>query len=140
LKQRAPAPAASAGDRVGGTAVDADVDGRAIELSAAQLQLAARAAAMSGDWTRADASIAELRELAADNAWLAEAVKGLAELARLRDLSRFGKESHYAAYRSNSRLADANETVWSVGSESAKPSYLRRKARQGKAMPPAENS
>jgi Ca-activated chloride channel family protein len=126
---RLPAAAFSA------VAANAMVASRASELEAAQLQEAGRVAAQRGDWSEVERLLGELRALATDNPWLKGTVAELERYAKQRETQAYSKEAHYTAQKMRSRLAAREESpLWSLSEEAAKPSFLRRKAEQGKRL------
>jgi Ca-activated chloride channel family protein len=104
---------------------------RMSELEAAELQLKARRAAMTGDWDTVMRVLRKAEKLGVDNPWIAAVVVELRKLAERRDEALFSKASAYGSQRMHSRLAVRDEQP-DAGSVSA-PSYLRRKSHQGKA-------
>jgi uncharacterized protein YqgV (UPF0045/DUF77 family) len=101
------------------------------ELEAAELQLKARRAAMTGDWDTVMRVLRKAERLGVDNPWIAAVVVELRKLAERRDEALFAKASAYGSQRMHSRLAVRDEQP-DAGSMPA-PSYLRRKSHQGKA-------
>jgi uncharacterized protein YqgV (UPF0045/DUF77 family) len=83
------------------------------ELEAAELQLKARRAAMTGDWDTVMRVLRKAEKLGVDNPWIAAVVVELRKLAERRDEALFAKASAYSSQRMHSRL--------------------RRKSHQGKA-------
>jgi Ca-activated chloride channel family protein len=113
-----------------------EVAERAKELEAAAIQLSAKAAARAGNWSAVDQSIAQLRDLAGDNAYVAGVAESLTEFAAERNTVAFSKETTYGAHRMSTRLADVDECHRSLSSSV----LIRgmRRARQGKAGQPAD--
>lgn len=106
---------------------------RAGELEAADLQLRARAAAQRRDWNEVDRLLRTARSRAGTNAWVAEVVSVLEEIARERDEARFAKEAMYASAGMSTRLSAPCEPSYSArDAEAAAPAHLRRKTRQGR--------
>lgn len=117
---------------------DETVQARARELRAADLQDRARVAARRRDWGTVEALLHEAREELAENPWVAQSIETLSRLAARREIEGFSKEAMYSTRKMRSRLADSrpgSEANWEAFSESAKPTYLRRKMAQGKRMP-----
>ncbi len=106
------------------------------ELKAASLQDIAREAADRGDWGAVEYSIQQAEEEASDNAWIKENLNSLRRYAALRERNAFSKEAMYSADKYRSRLASSveNSQEYSIGKESMKPMYLRRKEQRGKRM------
>lgn len=118
-----------------GLAEDAEVTARAQELRVATLQEEIRVAAYDGDWERVRATVAQAREEAAGNAWVAETLDALQHFVDEQDANALGKEAKAKAWRMRKRLALMGEGLeWLATAEAAKPSYLRRKPRQGQAF------
>jgi Ca-activated chloride channel homolog len=114
---------------------------RAQELQAAHLQEMGREAALAGDWRRVQELLAQLRQLAASNPWLAESVKKLEEYARRQETQNFSKESRYRSDKMRKRLTSGDEgSGWSQDVELGKPSYLRRKSEEGKTFDKPDDS
>ena len=109
------------------------VAGRLAELAAAQLLIQARKAADAGDWEAIDRMLAEAKERFAGFPWVIEVLDGFEEIAQMRDMARFSKESLYSSRKMHSRLS-AKDEVMAMSEEGAKASYLRRKKAQGKAQ------
>ncbi|EDM70662.1 hypothetical protein RAZWK3B_14733 [Roseobacter sp. AzwK-3b] len=113
------------------------VQARARELRAADLQERARLAARRHDWDQVQTLIDEAQRESGENAWVAESLGTLRELAARRELEGFSKEAMYSSRAMRTRLGIAafeDERIWNAETESAKPSYLRRKLAQGKRM------
>ena len=109
------------------------VAGRLAELAVAQLLVQARKAADAGDWEAIDRMLAEARQRYAQFPWVIEVLESAEEIAHMRDMARFSKESLYSSRKMSSRLS-AKDELMSMSAESAKASYLRRKKAQGKAQ------
>jgi Ca-activated chloride channel family protein len=107
---------------------------RAGELEAAELQRLAADAARRRAWDEVDRLLEQARRRAAKNPWIEEVLIVLSALAAQRDDRAFAKEAAYAAHRMSSRLSDSDEGVqFCMAAEAARPAYLRRKSRQGRA-------
>jgi Ca-activated chloride channel family protein len=116
---------------------DEIVQARARELRSADLQERARLAARRHDWDQVEALIDEAQRESGENAWVAESLGTLRELAARREMEGFSKEAMYSSRAMRTRLGIAtseDERIWNAETESAKPSYLRRKLAQGKRM------
>lgn len=109
---------------------------RSGELVAADFQRRAREAAGRGDWRAVDALLAEAGAAAADNPWVREVLEVLAGIAAQRDVLTFRKEAHYAAHSMSTRRTSAleDDADFLRESEAARPSFLRRKTRQGRTQ------
>jgi len=116
---------------------------RAAELDAANMQDEAKTAARAGDWKRVRSLLAEAKARAPGNAWLGSVVETLETLAEGEDAAMFAKEATYGATRMRTRLAsvaeadaDLSEPEPLAGAAPAAPapSYLRKKAAQGKGF------
>ena len=116
----------------GAIAEDPLVTRRVRELEAANIQNRVEAAARSDDWPEVKRLLLEAKENAKDNEWLEKVVQKLDALAEMADKARFAKEAMYASKKMRDRLAPASE---SAALDQRGPSYLRRKAEQGKAQP-----
>jgi Ca-activated chloride channel family protein len=109
------------------------VAGRLAELAVAQLLVQARVAADAGDWEAIDRMLAEARQRYAQFPWVIEVLESAEEIAQMRDMARFSKESLYSSRKMSSRLSAKDEDL-AMSAESDKASYLRRKKAQGKAQ------
>jgi Ca-activated chloride channel family protein len=109
------------------------VAGRLAELAVAQLLVQARKAADAGEWEAIDRMLAEARQRYAQFPWVIEVLESAGEIAQMRDMARFSKESLYSSRKMRSRLS-AKDELMSMSAESTKASYLRRKKAQGKAQ------
>jgi Ca-activated chloride channel family protein len=114
------------------------VSRRVRELEAANIQDRAEVAARNDDWSEVRRLLLEARENAKDNEWLAKVVEKLQGLADMADKAMFSKEAMYASRKMRHRLADVVESA-DLDAPS-KAAYLRRKAEQGKAQPPGDNT
>jgi Ca-activated chloride channel homolog len=101
------------------------------ELEAAEIQLQARHAAMTGEWDTVMRLLRKAEKLGVDNPWIAAVVVELRKLAERRDQALFSKASAYGSQRMHSRLAVRDEDADSVNAPTAAP-YLRRKSNQGR--------
>lgn len=107
---------------------------RALELRSADFLTAAREAAYRGDWDRVHEILGVAMAQAGDNEWVARSIEELKEYASRRD-QRFSKEAYFMSRKQRARLADSQEQgPYSLGQESLKPGYVRRKPRQGKDL------
>jgi len=114
---------------------DEGVAVRAKELRAADLQEEARIAARARDWDGVDRALVMACAEAGDNEWVREGLSALEDIARMRDVERFSKEAHYKSAKMRNRLSDGDaSSAYAVRREVMKPSYLRRKPREGKDM------
>ncbi len=104
---------------------------RLAELEAAKLMARLRLAAAQERWDEVDDVLDEAQRAFGGYDWLAGMLDAMAELARGRDRLRMMKEAMYSSDKLRSRLAAKQEAL-SRAQESAGPSFLRRKDRQGK--------
>lgn len=104
---------------------------RAQEIEAAGIQDQAQAAAGRRDWDEVKRLLGVARQNAVGNEWLGEVVQKLEVLAARADAVAFSKESRYASNSQRSRTAMLMESAMTLN-ESEVPTYLRRKAEQGK--------
>jgi Ca-activated chloride channel family protein len=107
-----------------------DVIRRAIEAEAAQMQEFASIAAKRGDWGQVNRILAKAREMAEHSPWLKEIVANLEYLAAQQNDVLFSKEARYAAASLSSRVRSKAEFDPNYA-DSAMPTYLQRKVRQG---------
>ena len=98
------------------------------------LQQQAHLAARDGDWVRIDQIMEELEQLGKGNAWLKASIQRLRTYSQTRRRDDFAKEARYKSDRMRRRSVSRYENMdsYSEASESAQPSYLRRKLEQGK--------
>ena len=116
-----------------------EVSQRIVELKASELQTQAKNAARHRDWDTVDALVKQVIGLgqAANNAWVLGVAEELKTLAEQRNQRMFAKEAMYSARRMQKRHMsslqyDSSMDV-SIEEDDAVPSFLSRKARQGKA-------
>ena len=107
---------------------------RQAELEAGRFLDQARAAAENGDWEAIQRMIDEAKRRFADHPWVMAVLEDMAELAKTMDGARFRKEAMYSSRKMGSRVSAKEELLASLASESAAPSFLRRKSSQGKAQ------
>jgi Ca-activated chloride channel family protein len=107
---------------------------RVDELDVADLQRRAREAARRGDWHGVGLALRDAEKIGKRNPWVAAAVGELRLLAEQKDQATFAKEAAFGAWRMSSRLAACDE-MRVTESSGGGPSYLRRKAAQGKRDP-----
>jgi Ca-activated chloride channel homolog len=103
---------------------------RVQELTMANLQDAARAAARQHDWAAVERTLRRAEEMARDNPWLQETLETLRGIAAERDAVMLSKEALYSSRRMRTRLAMSMDAA-----EGPTPDYLRRKGAQGRAAP-----
>lgn len=103
---------------------------RVQELTMANLQDAARAAARRHDWAAVERTLRRAEEMARDNPWLQETLETLRGIATERDAVMLSKEALYSSRRMRTRLAMSMDAA-----EGPTPDYLRRKGVQGRAAP-----
>ena len=110
------------------------VQRRLTELSAAQLQLQIRGAALSGDWATVERLLAELESLGRSEPWVAASLAFAQQLLRERDEQRMSKEMFYKSHKMHSRLSSIDEAEFSLAAEVKTPAHLRRKSTEGRRM------
>jgi len=104
------------------------------EIEAGRLLARARQAAEHGDWGAIEQMLAEARQRFADQPWVIQVLESMVDIARSMDTARFRKEALYASKKMGSRLSAKEEMSACLDLEAAAPSFLRRKAAQGKAQ------
>lgn len=114
-------------------APDALVQQRLHELEAASLLEQARQAAYRGDWRAIEQLLEQARGRYAEHPWVRQVLANMLELAREQDTDRFGKEAMFSSRRMRARLSAQDEAP-DMGLEGELPSFLRRKAAQGRAQ------
>jgi Ca-activated chloride channel family protein len=107
---------------------------RIAEVEVGRMLEAARRAAEHGDWQTIRKMLDEARKRFADHPWVIEVLENMAGLAKSMDTERFRKEAMYSSRRMSTRLASPSESLSTMACESTAPSFLRRKAAQGKAQ------
>ena len=107
---------------------------RRAEVEASQLIARARQAAEYGDWGAVEQILAEARQRFASQPWVIQVLESMVEIAHTMDTARFRKEALYSTKRMSNRLAAKEEMLGCLDAEIAAPSFLRRKAAQGKAQ------
>jgi Ca-activated chloride channel family protein len=108
------------------------VQRRITELSAAQLQLQIREAALNGDWTRVEQMLAQLETLGRHEPWIAASIAFTRQLMRERDEQRMSKEMLYKSRKMQSRLSSTDEVMFSLAADHEAPAFLRRKSTEGR--------
>jgi len=108
------------------------VQRRITELSAAQLQLQIRAAALLGDWARAELLLAQLESLGQHEPWVAASIAFTRQLMHQRDEQRMSKEMMYKSRKMQSRLSSTDEARFSLKDDAQAPAHLRRKPTEGR--------
>ena len=111
------------------------VSTRLRELEASQLQLDAGEAAKKGDWKKVRAILEKAKVLAQNNEWMESIVTELEQLAKAENAEIFAKEAIYSSLQMQKRLISPDFDESSIHTENLKPSYLRRKSRQGRSSP-----
>ena len=107
---------------------------RRAEVEASQLIARARQAAEYGDWSAVEQILAEARQRFASQPWVIQVLESMVEISHTMDTARFRKEALYSTKRMSNRLAAKEEMLGCLDAEIAAPSFLRRKAAQGKAQ------
>lgn len=108
------------------------VQRRITELSAAQLQLQIRAAALHGDWARAELLLAQLESLGQHEPWVAASIAFTRQLMHQRDEQRMSKEMMYKSRKMQSRHSSTDEARFSLKDDAQAPAHLRRKPTEGR--------
>ena len=109
------------------------VQRRIHELSAAQLQLQIRQAALQGDWMQVEQLLTHLETLGRHEPWVAASIAFTRQLMRERDDQRMSKEMLYKSRKMQSRLSSTDEVLYSNRvQESEIPAFLRRKTVEGR--------
>lgn len=108
------------------------VQRRMTELSAAQLQLQIREAALHGDWARVELLLAQLEGLGRHEPWIAASIAFTRQLMRERDEQRMSKEMLYKSRKMQSRLSSTDEVMFSLAADYEAPAFLRRKSTEGR--------
>lgn len=108
------------------------VQRRITELSAAQLQLQIREAALNSDWERVERLLAQLETLGRNEPWVAASIAFTRELMRERDEQRMSKEMLYKSHKMQSRLSNIEESIFSLSDDIEAPAFLRRKSTEGR--------
>jgi Ca-activated chloride channel family protein len=108
------------------------VQRRMTELSAAQLQLQIREAALHGDWARVELLLAQLEALGRHEPWIAASIAFTRQLMRERDEQRMSKEMLYKSRKMQSRLSSTDEVMFSLAADYEAPAFLRRKSTEGR--------
>lgn len=105
---------------------------RRSELEAAETLARIRTLVAEGKWDQVDSLLQAARQKFSSNPWLTDVLAAMSALAAQRDNGRLDKEVAYFRVVANSRLAESCERL-AVNEQLEIPSFLRRKARQGKA-------
>lgn len=108
------------------------VQRRIHELSAAQLQLQIREAALQGDWMRVEELLAHLETLGRHEPWVAASIAFTRQLMRERDQQRMSKEMLYKSRKMSQRLSSTEEAMFRDTQELEIPAFLRRKTVEGR--------
>ncbi len=119
---------------------DPEVAQRLIELKASELQSQAKDAARRHNWDLVDEYVRQVDTLGREvnNAWVMGVAEQLKELAQRRNMRRFSKEAMYSSRRMQKRHISSqryeSSMDHSIVDPDDVPSFLFRKARQGKAL------
>ena len=108
------------------------VQRRIHELTAAQLQLQIRQAALQGDWLQVEQLLIQLETLGRHEPWVAASIAFTRQLMRERDQQRMSKEMLYKSRKMQSRLSSTDEVLFSMAADYEAPAFLRRKATEGR--------
>jgi Ca-activated chloride channel family protein len=108
------------------------VQRRIHELTAAQLQLQIREAALHGDWMRVQELLTHLETLGRHEPWVAASIAFTRQLMRERDQQRMSKEMLYKSRKMSQRLSSTDEVTFRIAEELEIPAFLRRKTVEGR--------
>ena len=108
------------------------VQRRIHELSAAQLQLQIRQAALQGDWMQVEHLLTHLETLGRHEPWVAASIAFTRQLMRERDQQRMSKEMLYKSRKMSQRLSSTDEVCFREVDEVEVPAFLRRKMAEGR--------
>ena len=107
------------------------VQRRITEITAAQLQLQIREAALNGDWLTVEQLLSQLETIGNQEPWVAASIAFTRQLMREQDEQRMSKEMLYKSRKMQSRLSSTDEIMFSLSDNKA-PAYLRRKTTEGR--------
>ncbi len=108
------------------------VQRRVHEMTAAQLQLQIRQAALRGDWIRVEQLLTQLETLGRHEPWVAASIAFTRQLMRERDQQRMSKEMLYKSRKMSQRLSSTDEVCFREADEVEVPAFLRRKMAEGR--------
>jgi Ca-activated chloride channel family protein len=108
------------------------VERRMKELSAAQLQLQIRNAALAGNWIQVEQLLSQLETMGKQEPWIAASIAFTRQLMSERDESRMSKEMLYKSRKMNNRLSSTDEMIFSMQSDLEEQAFLRRKSTEGR--------
>ena len=108
------------------------VERRIKELSAAQLQLQIRNAALAGNWIQVEQLLSQLETMGKQEPWIAASIAFTRQLMSERDESRMSKEMLYKSRKMNNRLSSTDEMIFSMQSDLDEQAFLRRKSTEGR--------
>lgn len=108
------------------------VQRRVHEMTAAQLQLQIRQAALRGDWIRVEQLLTQLETLGRHEPWVAASIAFTRQLMRERDQQRMSKEMLYKSRKMSQRLSSTDEVCFREVDEVEVPAFLRRKMAEGR--------
>ena len=112
------------------------VQRRVHEMTAAQLQLQIRQAALQGDWIRVEQLLTQLETLGRHEPWVAASIAFTRQLMRERDEQRMSKEMLYKSRKMSQRLSSTDEVCFREVDEVEVPAFLRRKMAEGRRTQP----
>ena len=112
------------------------VERRIHEMTAAQLQLEIRQAALAGDWMRVEQLLSQLEVLGRQEPWIAASIAFARQLLRDRDEQRMSKEMMYKSHKMNHRLASLSEMSFCMADDQQEQAFLRRKMTEGRRSRP----
>lgn len=108
------------------------VQRRVHEMTAAQLQLQIRQAALGGDWMQVEQLLTHLETLGRHEPWVAASIAFTRQLMRERDQQRMSKEMLYKSRKMSQRLSSTDEVCFREADEVEVPAFLRRKMAEGR--------
>ncbi len=114
---------------------NAEIVQRINELKASELQLKAKQAVLERNWDAVDELVKQVVALGQEsgNAWIAEIAEEMKKLATIRDRRLFAKEALYSSSRFQKRhIQRRYHASLDCSIDLDEPSFLSRKARQGK--------
>lgn len=102
------------------------------ELTAAQIQLQIRTAALSRDWAAVARLLSNLEDIGRDEPWVAASIAFARQLLEEKDEQRMSKEMLYKSQKMSQRLSSMDEMHFDMRSEIDMPAFLRRKMAEGR--------
>lgn len=102
------------------------------ELTAAQIQLQIRTAALARDWVAVARLLGKLEDIGRDEPWVAASIAFARQLLAEKDEQRMSKEMLYKSQKMSQRLSSMDEMHFDMRSEIEMPAFLRRKMAEGR--------